>query len=111
VISQVARALQQLSSYKAPVCVLEVETGAKPEDSRFEICVSRMVQYLQQRIANQMILDHYGEVAARVVNILAMNGHLESDSLAEAAMVPAKDVREVCHLGFCVTASLLLIRH
>lgn len=93
--SQVARCLQQLTMYKTPVCVLEVETGAKPEDSKFEICVPRMVQYLQQRIGNQMILDHYGEIAARVVNILTLNGHLESDSLAEAAMVPAKDVREV----------------
>ena len=65
------------------------------QDSKFEICTTRMVQYLQQRISNQMILDQHGEVAARVVTILTLNGHLESDSLAEAAMVPAKDIREV----------------
>lgn len=97
VVSQVARSLQQLSSFKAPVCVLEVETGAKPEDSRFEICTTRMVQYLQQRIANQIVRDRHGEVAARVVAILLLNGHLEADSLAEAAMVPAKDIREILH--------------
>ncbi|CAB9498328.1 III subunit RPC3 [Seminavis robusta] len=97
VVSQVARALQQLASYKSPICVLEVETGAKPEDSRFEICTTRMVQYLQQRITNQMILDHHGEVGARIVTVLSRNGYLESDSLAEVSMVPAKDCREILH--------------
>jgi RNA polymerase III subunit RPC82 len=94
-VTQLSRALQQLASYKAPMCILEVETGAKPEDSRFEVCTTRMVQYLQQRIIHQMIVGHHGEVAARIVTILIRNGYLEADSLAEAAMVPAKDTREV----------------
>ena len=97
VVTQVAKSLQQLSHYKSPVCVSQVETSgaATPEDSKFEICTTRMVLYLQERIMNQMIADQHGEVAARIVTILSLNGHLESDSLAEAAMVPAKDIREV----------------
>ena len=101
VVSQVAKSLQQLSRYTSPVCVLQVETSgaATPEDSKFEISTMRMVLYLQERIMNQMIADQHGEVAARIVTILMLNGHLESDSLAEAAMVPAKDIREVSCLN------------
>lgn len=40
-------------------------------------------------------MDSHGEVAARIITILTLNGHLESDSIADAAMVPAKDSREV----------------
>jgi hypothetical protein len=54
-----------------------------------------MVQYLQQRVINQMIVDHQGEVAARAVTILTRNEYMEADSMADAAMVPAKDTREV----------------
>jgi len=36
-------------------------------------------------------------VAARVVSILTRLGYLESDALAERAMVPVKDVRETLH--------------
>jgi hypothetical protein len=43
----------------------------------------------------QVLLDSQGEVAARICSILRMNGHLESDAVAESAMVPAKDTREV----------------
>jgi hypothetical protein len=43
----------------------------------------------------QVILDSHGEVAARVCSILDSQGHLEADAIAETAMVPAKDTREV----------------
>lgn len=43
----------------------------------------------------QVILDSHGEVAARVCSILNAQGHLEADAIAETAMVPAKDTREV----------------
>jgi DNA-directed RNA polymerase III subunit RPC3 len=95
VVTAVAKSLQQLSGFAKPLCVLEVETGGKPEHSKFEICVSRLVEYLQRRIIHQVIYDSHGEVASRIVTILTLNGHLESDSLADAAMVPAKDTREV----------------
>jgi hypothetical protein len=43
----------------------------------------------------QVVLDSHGEVAARVCSILDAQGHLEADAIAETAMVPAKDTREV----------------
>jgi hypothetical protein len=43
----------------------------------------------------QVIFDSHGEVAARICSILAEKGHLEADAIAEIAMVPAKDTREV----------------
>ena len=95
VVTSVARSLQQLSKFIKPLCVMEVEVGAKPEHSKFEIYISRLVQYLQRRIVHQVIYDSHGEVASRIVTILSLNGYLESDSLADAAMVPAKDIREV----------------
>lgn len=42
-----------------------------------------------------MVLDSHGEVAARVCSILRTQGYLEADTIAETAMVPAKDTREV----------------
>mgnify|MGYP000691396891 CR=1 FL=1 len=95
VASQVSCNFQQLAAFQSPSCILEVEVGAKPEDSKFQINTLRLVQYMQSRITHQIIVDHQGEVAARIVTILTQNGLLESDSLAEAAMVPAKDTREV----------------
>jgi hypothetical protein len=43
----------------------------------------------------QVVLDSHGEVAARICSILAEKGHLEADTIAETAMVPEKDTREV----------------
>ena len=42
-----------------------------------------------------MVLDSHGEVAARICSILTEKGHLEADTIAETAMVPEKDTREV----------------
>jgi hypothetical protein len=42
-----------------------------------------------------VVLDSHGEVAARICSILMEKGYLESDVIAEMAMVPAKDTREV----------------
>lgn len=43
----------------------------------------------------QVLVDSEGEVAARICSMLRMHGHLESDAIADSAMVPAKDTREV----------------
>lgn len=66
-------------------------------DDRYEIAVTALSNYLRDRIVYQMVHDRHGEVAARVVSILSQQGYLESDRLAETAMVPAKDTREVLH--------------
>jgi len=42
-----------------------------------------------------VVLDSHGEVAARICSILTEKGHLEADAIAETAMVPDKDTREV----------------
>lgn len=61
-------------------------------------------QHLTLELRNlvlQVILDSHGEVAARICSILAEKGYLEADAIAEMAMVPAKDTREV-RPWFCV---------
>jgi DNA-directed RNA polymerase III subunit RPC3 len=65
---------------------------------RYEIDTRSLVTYLQERAMHQLVYDRHGDVAARVVSILTVKKWLESDNLAEYAMVPAKDTRQVCHL-------------
>eukprot|EP00980_Cylindrotheca_fusiformis_P003038 scaffold709_cov197-Cylindrotheca_fusiformis.AAC.6 len=92
------KALVDLSKFQNPRVVQEIEVAdGHPEDAKFQIATSRLVQYLQDRIVNQVILDSHGEIAARICSILKSKGSLESDAIAEAAMVPAKDTREVLH--------------
>lgn len=55
-----------------------------------------------------MILESHGEVAARICSILDEKGHLEADAIAETAMVPEKDTREV---RFIVSALFCVGRH
>jgi hypothetical protein len=66
-------------------------------DDTFEIALTHLTTYLTDRIIYQVVLDRHGEVAARVASILLKHGYLESERLAETAMVPAKDTREVLH--------------
>ena len=46
---------------------------------------------------HQLVEDRHGQVAARILAILSQQGWLESDYLANAAMVPAKDTRAILH--------------
>eukprot|EP00934_Nitzschia_sp_Nitz4_P005418 Nitzschia sp. Nitz4//scaffold3_size479765//37888//39669//NITZ4_000015-RA/size479765-processed-gene-0.81-mRNA-1//-1//CDS//3329550503//5408//frame0 len=99
VIQSLLLALQDLSVKCAyPAVVIEVEVApGRPDQAKFQIDVNKLVGYLQDRIIHQMLFDSQGEVAARICSILRTNGHMESDIIAEAAMVPAKDTREVLH--------------
>lgn len=72
-------------------------TVRRVSDDRFEIAVGSLTNYLTDRILFQVMFDRHGEVAARVASILLKKGYLESDRLAETAMVPSKDTREVLH--------------
>lgn len=73
------------------------EVAGRLSEDRYEILVSSLLDYLRTRATHQLIYDRHGEVAARVVAILSRQGWLESDVLAEQAMVPAKDTREILH--------------
>lgn len=97
-IKNLFMALQDLCHCTNPPVVEEVEVAdGQPEHAKFQISTRKLVGYLQDRTIHQMIVDSHGDVAARICSILRTNGHLESDAIAEAAMVPAKDTREVLH--------------
>eukprot|EP00978_Attheya_sp_CCMP212_P018089 scaffold49071_cov54-Attheya_sp.AAC.5 len=84
-----------------PQVIIEVEDAiGHPLGGKFEVSTRQLVDHLQGRILNQVIEDSQGQVAARICSILQSKGQLESDAVAEAAMVPAKDVREVLHRLF-----------
>ncbi|CAJ1907264.1 unnamed protein product [Cylindrotheca closterium] len=92
------KTLLELCKCHHPQVVQQVEVAdGHPENAKFQITTSRLVQFLQDRIAKQIILDSHGEIAARVYAILRAKGSLESDTIAEIAMVPAKETREVLH--------------
>ncbi len=98
VIPNLSRALKDLSNCIHPVVVDEVEVAdGQPGQAKFQITTSKLVGYLQDRIIHQIMGDSHGEVAARICAILRRHGHMESDAIAEAAMVPAKDTREILH--------------
>lgn len=98
VIPNLCKALKDLCICAHPSVVDEVEVAdGQPGQAKFQISTSKLVGYLHDRIIHQMICDSHGEVAGRICTILRVNGHMESDTIAEAAMVPAKDTREVLH--------------
>jgi DNA-directed RNA polymerase III subunit RPC3 len=90
------KALVELTKFTNPSVVEEMEVAdGHPENAQFQVATRKLVQYLHDRIIHQVILDSHGEVAARICSILRHTGYLESDAIAESAMVPAKDTREV----------------
>ena len=89
-------ALVELSRCNSPRVLEELEVAPEhPEHAKFQVSTRKLVHYLQDRIIHQVVFDSHGEVAARICSILRAKGYLESDAIAEAAMVPAKDTREV----------------
>ena len=91
-------ALLSLAEMDWPQSVREVEDSAgHPRHGKFEIAVNSIMKYLRRRVMHQMVQDNHGEVAARIISILQTKGSLDAESIAEAAMVPAKDVREILH--------------
>jgi DNA-directed RNA polymerase III subunit RPC3 len=79
--------------------------GDDEEGARYEIDIDPLRDYLQERVVHQVVFDRYGEVAARILSALrhrqgeegSSGGWMESDALAERAMVPAKDARVALH--------------
>mmetsp|Transcript_9394 Transcript_9394/g.19442 ORF Transcript_9394/g.19442 Transcript_9394/m.19442 type:complete len:754 (-) Transcript_9394:94-2355(-) len=103
--SQVGGMIQNLSStlvhmtqFQYPPVVVEVEEArGHPSGGKFEICTRQLLQRLRERILHRILSSHQGLVAARIVSILQVKGHCESDAIAEDAMVPAKEAREILH--------------
>ena len=98
VVPNIYKALVELSRVSNPAVVEQVEVApGQPAQCKFTVQTNRLVQFLRDRIVHQIVLDTHGEVAARICPILRLNGYMESDQVAESAMVPAKDTRELLH--------------
>mmetsp|Transcript_8749 Transcript_8749/g.9617 ORF Transcript_8749/g.9617 Transcript_8749/m.9617 type:complete len:612 (+) Transcript_8749:85-1920(+) len=96
--SNLSAALVNLGQFTYPQVITVVEDAqGHPNGGKFEITTRQVVAYLRGRILHEVVREHYGEVAARICSILEAKGHLESDTVAESAMVPAKDARELLH--------------
>jgi hypothetical protein len=65
--------------------------------TRYEVHVGALIRYLQERIIHQVVSDRHDDAAARVVSILWRLGYLEAETIADHAMVPVKEAREVLH--------------
>lgn len=92
------KALIELEKFNKPQVVREMEVAdGHPGKAKFQISTQNLVQFMQERVSNQIVLDSHGQLAARIYTILKTKGILESDAIAEAAMVPAKDTRELLH--------------
>ncbi|KAL3795518.1 hypothetical protein HJC23_009231 [Cyclotella cryptica] len=61
------------------------------------MCTRQLLQRLRDRTLHRIITQPHGLVAARIVSILRVKGHMGSDAIAEDAMVPAKEAREILH--------------
>jgi len=98
VVRNIYQTLVDLTHVRDPVVVEQVEVApGQPAHSKFQIQARKLVEYLRVRIIHQIIRDSHGEVAARICHILRLNGYSESDQIAELAMAPAKDTRELLH--------------
>jgi DNA-directed RNA polymerase III subunit RPC3 len=90
--------LLRMSQLRYPPIVLQVEEAhGHPSGGKFEIATRQLLQRLRDRILHRIITTRHGLVAARIVSVLQVKGHMESDAIAEDAMVPAKEAREVLH--------------
>ena len=91
--------LVQMSKLQYPSSILLEIEGAQghPMGGKFEVCTRQLLQRMRDRIQHRFLTTHRGLVAARIVSILQMKGHCESDAIAEDAMVPTKEAREVLH--------------
>jgi DNA-directed RNA polymerase III subunit RPC3 len=90
--------LVQISKLTNPSAIFEVEEAQGHADGgRFEVSTKDLLNYLRGRLLHQSIRDHHGDVPARICSILESKGHLEGEAIAESAMVPAKDAREMLH--------------
>ncbi|KAL3805546.1 hypothetical protein ACHAW5_005607 [Stephanodiscus triporus] len=90
--------LVRMSKLRHPPVLLEVEEArGHPRGGKFEVCTRQLLRRMRDRIQHRVLSSHHGVVAARVVSVLRTRGHCESDVVAEDAMVPAREAREVLH--------------
>ena len=89
------RAFVSLSSFDYPACVVEIEDHKSGNGGKFEISINSLLTYLRSRLTYQAIKDHLGELSARIFSVLQSRAHLESEKVADFAMLPAKEAREV----------------
>lgn len=90
--------LVQISKLANPSVIFEIEEARGHADGgKFEVATKDLLTYLRGRLVHQSIRDHHGDVSARICSILETKGHLEGEAIAESAMVPAKDAREMLH--------------
>jgi hypothetical protein len=94
--SQLSTILVSLSRSSNPSVIMEVESAhGHPKGGKFEVAIRNIIVFMKQFIARQMVRDHQGEIAVRIISILESRGYAESETIAEAAMIPSKDAREV----------------
>ena len=94
--ANLSTALVSLCRFTWPVALMEVEEArGHPMGGKFEVATRQLVEHLRGRVLHRTVVDMHGEVPARICSILETKGHLDADAIAAAAMVPAKDVREV----------------
>ncbi|KAL7512332.1 hypothetical protein ACHAXN_009438 [Cyclotella atomus] len=97
-IQNLSAMLIRMSQLQYPPIVVQVEDASgHPNGGKFEICTRQLMQRLRDRIIHRILTTRHGLVAARIVSILQVKGHMESDAIAEDAMVPAKEAREILH--------------
>jgi DNA-directed RNA polymerase III subunit RPC3 len=90
--------LIHMSDLQYPPIIIQVEDASgHPNGGKFEVCTRQLMQRLRDRIVHRILTTRHGLVAARIVSILQVKGHMESDAIAEDAMVPAKEAREILH--------------
>jgi DNA-directed RNA polymerase III subunit RPC3 len=97
-LRNLSTSLVDLSRLDVPSVLQEVEEAhGHDEGGKFVVNRRSMVSYLQDRTVHQFLIDAHGEAAARLVSILREKGACEDHALADAAMVPAKDLRQCLH--------------
>lgn len=97
-VQNLSATLLRLSQFQYPPILTEVEdVGGHPAGGKFEISTRQLLQRMRDRILHRVLTTHHGLAAARIVSILQVKGHMESDSIAEDAMMPAKEAREILH--------------
>ena len=86
----------RVSKLRYPPVLVEVEEAlGHPRGGKFEVCTRQLLGNVRDCVQHPVLSSHHGLVAARIVSVLRVRGHAESDVVAEDTMVPARRPRGI----------------
>jgi hypothetical protein len=110
--SKVEEVLKALSESGEEFVTLDdrEDVGGGGYKVKFYASMTRMVDFARSAALEDQVSIHFGDIGVRVYRILAMNGPSEQKSVADTAMVPIKEAREVRYVQYIFAYDAMNLR-